>query len=323
MLRRLCRALLQVAFGVAAGALAIWLVVAQPSLTRNRPSPHQVDPARLRAHVEMLATTCFPRDYESVTNLDRCADYIAAQFGAAGARVACQDFTVHGRRYRNVIGRFGSETGALIIVGAHYDACGKMPAADDNASGVAALIELGVLLGRDSSPPPIELVAYSLEEPPFFGTPQMGSAVHARACAAAGRPITGMIALEMVGCFSDERGSQRYPLPICRWLYPTRGNFIGVIGRWDQGAWIGRVKRGMQGATPLSVFSIRAPQALHGIDFSDHRNYWPLGVPAVMVSDTAYFRNIYYHARYDTPEKLDYARMAQVVVAVHAAATTP
>jgi Zn-dependent M28 family amino/carboxypeptidase len=104
-----------------------------------------------------------------------------------------------------VIGRLGSETGALTLVGAHDDACGNLPAADDNASGVAALIELGVLLGREGATPPFELAAYSLAEPPFFATPHMGSAVHARACAAAGRPITGMIALEMVGCFSDER----------------------------------------------------------------------------------------------------------------------
>jgi hypothetical protein len=120
----------------------------------------------------------------------------------------------------------------------------------------------------------------------------------------------------MVGCFSDEWGSQAYPAPVLRLLYPSRANFIGVVGRWDQGDWIKTVKAGMKGATDLSVYSIRAPTIIPGVDFSDHASYWPCGIQAVMVTDTAFYRNNFYHKSGDTPDRLDYSRMAEVVVSV-------
>jgi hypothetical protein len=126
-----------------------------------------------------------------------------------------------------------------------------------------------------------------------------------------------MIALEMVGYYSDEWGSQTYPVPMLRLVYPSRGNFVGVIGRWDQAAWIKKVKVGMKGATDLSVYSVRAPSALQGVDYSDHLNYWAQGIPAVMITDTAFLRNRAYHSTGDTPDKLDYLRMGKVVVAVY------
>ena len=162
----------------------------------------------------------------------------------------------------------------------------------------------------------MELVAYVLEEPPFFRTPLMGSAVHAASLATEKENIAGVIVLEMVGCFSDAKGSQSFPSPLLKLFYPSRGNFIAVIGRWDQGRWVKRVKSGMQGTTDLPVYSLRAPAAIPGVDFSDHINYWPLGLPAVMITDTAFYRNQAYHETGDTAERLDYARMSQVVVAV-------
>jgi Zn-dependent M28 family amino/carboxypeptidase len=264
----------------------------------------------------MLSQTLHPRNYEHVANLDKCANYIAEHFVIAGAAVDTQVFDVEGRRYQNVIGRFGAGNGAKVVIGAHYDTYGETPGADDNASGVAALIELAYLLGRDAPRREVELVAYVLEEPPFFGGQSMGSAIHAKSIAGDKANITGVIVLEMVGCFRDELGSQSYPSVLMRAFYPNRGNFVAVVGRWDQGDWVKSVKIAMQGATDLPVYSIRAPTAIPGIDFSDHLNYWPYGFKAVMITDTSFYRNKAYHTSADTPEHLDYDRMSKVVVAV-------
>ncbi len=238
---------------------------------------------------------------------------------AAGAEVAMQDYKVGGETYRNVIGRFGTEKDKTIIVGAHYDSCHHTPGADDNASGVAGLLELARLIGKEKPDCGVELVAYTLEEPPFFGRPQMGSAVHATSVASRKDQIIGVIVLEMIGYFSDEPGSQAYPLPLMTAHYPDKGDFITVVSKWNQGGWISDVKAGMQGATDLPVYSFRGPASLQGIDFSDHRNYWPHDIPALMVTNTAFYRNRNYHSLYDTADRLDYNRMGKVVVGVYEA----
>ncbi len=301
---------------MAAILFAAWVVLEQPSCRRNPVSEARVDPAKLREHVETLAHRFHPRDFLHPGNLDSCADYIALQFEKAGATVEFQPFTVAGKSFRNVIGRFHAGQGSRIVVGAHYDACGDTPGADDNASGVASLIELAVLLGRMPPTGEVKLVAYCLEEPPFFKTDLMGSAIHAKSIAGDKVRIQGVIVLEMVGFFDDQWGSQSYPMPLLRLIYPSRGNFIGVIGRWDQGDWVKTVKAGMKGRSDLPVYSIRAPLVVPGIDMSDHMNYWPFGIKALMVTDTAFLRNLAYHSFDDTPDRLDYTRMAQVVVAV-------
>jgi hypothetical protein len=285
-------------------------------MQKNQRSLVTVCPERLRSHVITLSETFYPRSWLFETNLKNCADYIHAHFTKAGAMADFQSVEAYGREYRNVIGRFGVGHDSKLVIGAHYDAYGESPGADDNASGVAALIELAYLLGRDPPNKEIELVAYVLEEPPFFRTPLMGSAVHASSLMPEKERITGVIVLEMVGYFSDELGSQLYPLPFLWLMYPSRGNFIAVVGRWDQGQWVKRVKAGMKGATDLPVYSIRAPTIIPGIDFSDHLNYWPLDLNALMITDTAFYRNKMYHQKGDTADSLDYERMSMVVVAV-------
>jgi hypothetical protein len=291
-------------------------LVAQPTMHSNQVSSRTADPGLLRAHVVALSETYHPRDWESTGNLDLCAEYIAGHFERAGAAVEFQEFEAEGRTYRNVIGRFGVGKERKYIVGAHYDSYAETPGADDNASGVAGLLELARLIGADPPGAEVELVAYTLEEPPFFTGPLMGSAVHAASVAREKPRIAGVIVLEMIGYFSDEPGSQSYPLPMLKVFYPSRGDFITVVGRWDQGGWIKELKRGMKGATALPVYSFRGPAALPGVDFSDHRNYWPHGIPAAMVTNTAFYRNTAYHTGHDTADRLDYDRMAMVVVAV-------
>ena len=310
------KSLAQIAGAVALVLFAIWIAIAQPTFRGNRPSPVTADPVRLRSHVEALSQRFHPRDWAHTANLAACADYVEAGLREAGAAVASQEFSAAHRPYCNVIGRFAAGRGRKIVVGAHYDACGDTPGADDNASGVAALLELARLLGAHPPDREVELVAYCLEEPPFFRSAFMGSAIHAKNLARDKAGVRGVIVLEMVGFFSDEPGSQSYPSFLFRLLYPGRANFIGVVSRWDQGDWVKTVKTGMKGTTALPVCSIRAPAVVPGIDFSDHLNYWPHGIPAVMVTDTSFYRNPAYHESGDTAERLDYRRMAQVVVAV-------
>ena len=314
--RKLLRSAARILAAVAAILFAAWVVLAQPSCRRHPPSPATVDPARLRTHVDKLSREFHPRNHLHPDNLARCAEYIARQFELAGATVEFQPFTVAGMPYRNVIGRFRAGPGSKLVVGAHYDACDELPGADDNASGVAALIELAFLLGGAAPAGEVELVAYCLEEPPFFQTELMGSVLHAQRLAAENAPVRGVLVFEMVGYFDDAWGSQSYPMPLLNFFYPSRGNFIGVIGRWDQGGWVRAVKSGMKGRTDLPVYSIRAPAAIPGIDLSDHRSYWPHGIPAAMITDTAFYRNRAYHSAEDVAERLDYRRMAKVVVSV-------
>ncbi len=288
----------------------------QPLLRLARPSTAQADPAALAAHVRTLSVDLAPRSCIHQQNLDACADYIAGSLVASGARVIRQPYTAGRRAYQNVVGSFGPTNGPRLIVGAHYDACDDTPGADDNASGVAGLLELARLLGTVKLQMTVELVAFSTEEPPYFATPGMGSFQHASALQAVGGEVVGMICLEMIGYFDDAFGSQRYPMGLFHLLFPNRGNFIAVIGSHKQRAFLRRVKQAMRGAVPLNVVTAAVPSSLPGVDLSDHRNYWQNGYNAVMITDTAFLRNRAYHTTQDTWDRLDYERMSQVVVAV-------
>lgn len=312
--------LLLILAGLAAVLLAAWAWITQPLPPGARATAYPpVDAARLRAHVEMLSQRFFPRDAAHPANLDRAAAYIRGEFEHAGGQVSEQTYQVSGQTYRNVLAQFGPTTAQRVVVGAHYDAAGPIAAADDNASGVAGLIEIAYLLGRAPLATRVDLAAYTLEEMPFFRSETMGSAIHAASLKAQAVPVKAMLALEMIGYFSDAEDSQRFPLPFLSWLYPTRGNFIAVVGRLDQGLLVRRVKQAMLDASALPVYSMNAPRSLPGVDWSDHRSFWEAGYPAVMITDTAFYRNPNYHDASDRPETLDYGRMAMVAQAVYGA----
>jgi hypothetical protein len=298
---------------------ALYIYVAQPVLVGKAERANTVDPSRLETRVRMLSESLLPRSEAYPEELDRAAAYIRQEFTRALGRVSEQPYDVGGRTYRNVIAVFGPETVERIVVGAHYDTAGPQPGADDNASGVSGLIELAYLLSKREPPIKVELVAYTLEEPPFFRSPYMGSAVHARALVKDGARVRAMFSLEMIGYFSDAEGSQHFPNAGLRLFYPTKGNFISIVGMTGQALLVRKIKRAMKGASGLRVYSINAPRSIPGVDFSDHMNYWDAGYPAVMITDTAFYRNPNYHTAADTAEKLDYYRMAQVVEGVYAA----
>lgn len=298
----------------------LWIILAQPTMYKNTRSDEKVDIFRLQEHVRVLSEKYHPRDFSHVANLNLCATYIRDHFKSAGAAsTSVQTFSAFGQEYHNVIGFFGSQTHERIVVGAHYDAYGQGPGADDNASGVAGLIEFAYLLGNSPLQGEVELVAYTLEEPPFFGTTQMGSAYHAASLVEQTINVKVVIALEMIGYFTDQKHSQRFPLPLLKVFYPSIGNFIALTGRLDQRPIVKKIKRYMQGTTDLPVYSLNAPSFVPGIDLSDHRNYWDYGYHALMLTDTAFYRNTEYHGAGDTPERLDYTRMAKVVVGLYEA----
>jgi hypothetical protein len=293
-------------------------LVTQPGVKPIVSTPPAADAAALERHVRELAVTLHPRSYAQHANLERAADYVLAAFIASGGETDVQKLEVDGVLYRNVMVRFGPPEGPLLVIGAHYDSNGDTPGADDNASGVAGLLELARLLAAHPPPQPVELVAFALEEPPYFRTAAMGSFQHAQALVDAGREVRLMIALEMIGYYRDAPRSQDFPVRALEPMYPDRGNFIAIVGRFGDFGATRRLKALFRGATDLPVESINAPSYVTGVDFSDHASYWHFGMPAVMVTDTAFFRNPHYHASGDTPETLDYARMAKVVSAVYA-----
>jgi Zn-dependent M28 family amino/carboxypeptidase len=312
-----------------AGIGVLVALMVQPFVAPVASAPPLADAVRLQAHVKHLSVDLYPRSFDQFDKLDAAAQYIIAELKASGADVSVQEVPVQEMRYKNIIARFGPRTGAVMVIGAHYDSYGNAaaaavspashtPGADDNASGVAGLLELARLLGKHKPARAIELVAYTLEEPPHYRSADMGSVWHAGALKAAGRDVSLMLSLEMIGYFSDAPDSQSYPLPAMRHLYSERGNFIALVGKFSRFQASRKVKALMAGATDLPVLSMNAPRVVPGVDFSDHRSYWAEGYPAMMVTDTAFMRNAQYHKGGDTWDKLDYPRMAKVVQAVYA-----
>ena len=279
------------------------------------------DPAALERHIRFLTTDVLPRSAAHPENLERTADYIERELTSSGARTSRQRFRARGCEYSNVIAEFGprDKRAPILVIGAHYDSfsdTGVLPGADDNASGTAGLLEIGRLLGATGSQRAVTLVAFANEEPPFFGSDEMGSAVHAQSLVDEARTVEGMISLEMIGYFSE---AQSWPNTLFALVYPTQGDFIGVAGGWDDRHLAKSVKRAIAGAGGVRVVSFTGPRETS--DASDQRNYWSHGWPAVMVTDTAFLRNPNYHTLRDTAETLDYRRMARVVDGVFNAAS--
>ena len=303
---------------IVAGLFVLWLVIVRPTITTKSAlsTEDQANPLTLRRHVEVLSKQFAARNGDHPAILSKAADYIAAEFRATGGRVSFQEFEVDHTRYKNVIAEYGPQTSDVLVIGAHYDTAGDQPGADDNASGVAGLLELGRLVSTTRLKAKIILAAYALEEPPYFRTAEMGSALHAKSLSERGVSVKLMISLEMVGYFSDRENSQNFPVSPLKLFYPTRGNFILVVDQLFSNR-AQELKKWMSAATDLPVYSLNAPAFIPGVDFSDHLNFWSQGFPAVMVTDTSFYRNAAYHTRADTADRLDYQKMAQVVLGVY------
>jgi hypothetical protein len=262
------------------------------------------------------------RNSQNPTGMQKAVDYVKFELEKAGYTTQLQSFqTPDGQTYQNVIAFYGQPKAERVVIGAHYDVCDNQPGADDNASAVAGLLEIARLLQtqKPDLPYQIELVAYANEEPPYFRTEYMGSAVHAQSLKNQQIKLKAMICLEMIGYFSDQPNSQNYPLAALKTIYPSVGNFIAVVGKLGQDSLVAQVKKKMLTNSKIDVYSINSPEMVTGIDFSDHLNYWAMGYPAVMITDTSFFRNQNYHQSTDTIDTLDFDKMTEVVKGVYAA----
>ena len=269
--------------------------------------------ANLRRHVEAIANR--PHNVRHYEALEAAAVYIEQTLNSLGYVVVSQRFDAHDRVVRNL--EVTIEPSApqrelsSIIVGAHYDSAGESPGANDNGSGVAAVIELARLLRGASLQRRLRFVLFVNEEPPYFQTSDMGSFRYAGSLAERNEQVTAMISLETLGYYSDQPGSQAYPRPFGA-FFADRGDFVAFVGMPGSRDVVHRAIRSFRrGGTVPSIGGI-APGAITGIGWSDHWSFVQHGYAAMMITDTAVFRYPHYHRPTDTPDKIDYERLARV-----------
>ncbi|CAG0905151.1 unnamed protein product, partial [Cyprideis torosa] len=290
-----------------------WVIDSNTQLSAQSTEHGFAQVSNLKRDVLMLTNTEQPRNYEHPEVLDSLAAKIHESLAIHCDSVYYQTFDVQGQVYRNVIAIIGPKNAEKIVVGAHYDVAGNQDGADDNASGVAGLLELARLLSKETLNYQVEFVAYTLEEPPFFRTEYMGSYIHAKSLRDNGQQIKGMICLEMIGYYSDEEHSQDYPIGLLRWFYGNKGNFITLVQKFGGGSFDRQITRGMKSQNLIPTKSFKGPASLTGVDFSDHLNYWKFDYNALMITNTSFYRNKNYHQESDKIETLDFNRMALVV----------
>jgi Zn-dependent M28 family amino/carboxypeptidase len=268
---------------------------------------------RLAVHVKYLAGTIGERNLWRLPNLDWAGQYLTNVWRAAGYQVGEQVYEAAGSNVCNLEVELpgGSQPAEIIVVGAHYDTVPGCPGANDNGSGVAAMLEISRRLAGRSCPRTIRFAAFVNEEPPFFQTTAMGSLQYARRCRDRGETVVAMLSLETIGCYSDEPRSQRYPAPIGL-LYPGTGNFIGFVANPRSRRLLRQVVGAFRRHAAFPSEGAALPAWIPGVAWSDQWSFWEQGYPAVMVTDTAPFRYAHYHLPSDTPDKLDYDRTARV-----------
>ncbi|MBI4803076.1 MAG: M28 family peptidase [Elusimicrobia bacterium] len=287
---------------------------------QGRPARSPEIQDELEKHVARLAGEIGARDiYRNNPGLKAAQDYIAAELKSYGYKVEFQDYPAAGTTARNIT---GVKTGTVtpeesIVLGAHYDTCAN-PGADDNASGVAAMLSLARLTAKTPAARTLKFVAFTNEEPPFFRTEDMGSLVWARAAAARKEKIKAVIVLEMIGYYSEQPRSQKYP-PLLGPFNPNKGNFIAQISNFKSRALARSIDAEFKKNSGLPIVTLALPSIIPGVDFSDHKSFWVAGYPAVMFTDTAFYRNANYHRGTDMPETLNYEYMAELIEGLRAA----
>ncbi len=304
------------------GLVALWRITQMPLTSYKGPLPPssgaQRDLAgRLSGHVRYLSATIGERNIHRAGSLQATTDYLRDNLLHAGYAVAVQSYNVEGHPVSNLEARLpgSDEAAGAVVVGAHYDSVAGTVGADDNASGVAATLELARMLHGSKPRRTIRFVLFVNEEPPYFQTEQMGSFIYARQLRHDGFPVSAMISLEMLGFYSDIPGSQRYP-PLLSIFYPSRGDFIGFVGNSESRDLVRRATRKFRESGMFPSEGVAAPATWPGIGWSDQWSFWQQGYPAIMITDTALFRNPYYHTPLDTPDRLDFEKMARVVEGV-------
>ena len=303
---------------LAAGAAALlWYMVSMPGKSYSGALPPlSPDEAQLRDNLRRHVTAVASREHHALerVNLEAAARYIESTLAGLGYGVATQPFAVAAGPVRNIEVEISGETRAreIIVVGAHYDSVAGAPGANDNASGVAAVLELARLLKGAAPARTLRLVLFVNEEAPFYKSDEMGSRRHAARAKERRENIVGMFSIETIGYYSDERGSQRYPFPLS-FFYPDTGDFLAFVANLASRRLLREALGAFRRHAAFPSEGVAAPAAIPGVDWSDHWSFWEEGYPALMVTDTAPFRYPHYHTREDTPDKVDYERLARVV----------
>lgn len=269
----------------------------------------------LHVSVKKLSIEIGERNLREYEHLCDTADWLEGSLVDLGYEVERQTYKVDGRDCSNLIVERAGKThpDEIVLIGAHYDSALGTPGANDNGSGTAALLELAKHFFKFEPERTLRFVFFVNEEPPHFKSDTMGSLVYARRCKERKENLVAVLSLETMGYYSDDEGSQKYPPPLGAAL-PKRGNFIGFVGNVDSGPLVQTVLNSFRNHAQFPSEATSLPGAIEGVGWSDHWSFWEFGYQGVMVTDTAPFRYLHYHRRSDTPDKLDYDRLARVVV---------
>lgn len=302
-------------------ACLLWYMVKVPGVSHTGPlqplsAQEKLLADRLSRHIGAIASR--EHNFMHPAALEAAARYIETVFEDLGYGVAAQRIPRNGTEVRNIEIELpgGARAGEIIVVGAHYDSVVGAVGANDNGSGVAALIELARLLHDAKPARTVRFVAFVDEEPPFYYGDEMGSRFYARRSKARGENIVAMFSLETIGYYSDEPDSQRYPFPLS-FFYPKTGNFIAFVANLSSRPLLHEVISSFRRHAQFPSEGAAAPALLPGVGWSDHWSFWKEDYPALMVTDTALYRYPHYHTMQDTPDKVDYERLARVVTGLH------
>jgi hypothetical protein len=298
--------------------IAWWWMIGMPAKSfRGTPRALSTDQLALRAElaatVRSLAADIGERNVINYSALRAAADFIAQSFVSVGLQPRRDGYQADDLLCENIEVEITGTSPEVVVVGAHYDSVFGSPGANDNGSGVAALLALARRFAGHPGERTLRFVAFVNEEPHHFQTQQMGSWVYASRCKARGDRIVAMMSLETIGYYSDVPGSQKYPVPGLGLLYPTTGNFIGFIANTSSRKLMQQALTTFRQHAQLPSEGAALPAGVPGVGWSDHWGFWQHGYPAFMITDTAPFRYPHYHARSDTPDKLDYDAMARLV----------
>ena len=301
------------------GCWACWTMIRMPLRSYRGPLP-PLSPTQsavrdaLRRDVEKLAGEIGERNVLTPRKLRAAAEWLETSMTSAGYKVSRQSFQANNQSCQNLeVEIQGKTQGAeIVVIGAHYDSVIGCPGANDNGSAVAGLLALARVWAGRSPARTVRFLAFVNEEPPFFETEQMGSLVYARRCRERNERVVAMVSLETMGYYSDKPGSQKYPFPVGL-FYPSRGNFIAFVGNTGNAKLVRQCVAAFRRHAQFPSEGGALPARLPGIGWSDHWAFWQAGYPALMVTDTAPFRYPHYHTPEDTPDKLDYERLARVM----------
>ncbi len=298
-------------------ALLWWFGMRMPGKNTSKAAPLSPDEIALRdelhADVQKLAGEIGERNMWHYSQLNAAADFIENSFSRAGLHPRRDSYELRGQACHNIEAEISGTRREIVLIGAHYDSVFSSPGANDNGSGVAAMLALARRFAGRKTEHTFRFVAFVNEEPPYFLSGEMGSLVYARRCKEHRDKISAMISLETIGYFSDAPNSQVYPSRALGAFYPKVGNFIAFVSNVHSRTLLRRVIALFRKHAKIPSEGAALPWFVPGVSWSDQWSFWRNGYPGIMVTDTAPFRYPYYHSANDTPDKLDYDRFTLVV----------